>query len=401
MNPETLRRPAPGEPLRRHRVGPRRRPRGRARSRAGREPRRRAPRSSRPSTARRPTSRARTGPTRRRCCSRRSSCCGTWTCRSSPTASRGRSYATLAAGIRTPDIGGTAGTRAFARAVAQRLALSAARAWKPAAPRGRFPVSPDEEIRATSPSTPAAVFGRRAPLEVEIGSGKARFLIEAARRNPAHDFLGLELSLAYYRICRRAPRARGARQRPGPARRRPKRFVAGARSRPLRCARSTSTSPIPGRRSASASGGSSTASGSRSSPRASSRAALLRIATDHADYAAMIEPLLDTVPGLERLTGSAVPAPPDDALRDQVPDRGPPDLAFPAAAPAVRRGPAQGLRPSRGVEDVSRAKRGGARAGARAARIGCDGAACERRRERILASERRYGSGAALERRDR
>jgi isocitrate/isopropylmalate dehydrogenase len=30
-------------------------------------------------------------------------------------------YATLAAGVRTPDLGGTAGTREFAGAVAQRL----------------------------------------------------------------------------------------------------------------------------------------------------------------------------------------------------------------------------------------------------------------------------------------
>jgi hypothetical protein len=68
--------------------------------------------------------------------------------------------------------------------------------------RGRFPVSSDEELWREDLFDPAAAFGRRAPLEVEVGSGKARFLIEAARRNPAHDFLGLELSLAYYRTCR-------------------------------------------------------------------------------------------------------------------------------------------------------------------------------------------------------
>ncbi len=51
-------------------------------------------------------------------------------------------------------------------------------------------------------STPVSFFGRRAPLEVEIGSGKARFLIASARARPAHDFLGIERSLSYYRICR-------------------------------------------------------------------------------------------------------------------------------------------------------------------------------------------------------
>ena len=69
------------------------------------------------------------------------------------------------------------------------------------------------EPRASSPSDGEAlffgegfdkrgVFGRSAPLEIEIGSGRARFLVAAARANPAHDFLGLERSLSYYRVCR-------------------------------------------------------------------------------------------------------------------------------------------------------------------------------------------------------
>lgn len=66
----------------------------------------------------------------------------------------------------------------------------------------RFPSSPDEELWTGGRIDVAAVFGRKAPLEVEIGSGKARFLIESAGAFPRHDFLGLELSLAYYRICR-------------------------------------------------------------------------------------------------------------------------------------------------------------------------------------------------------
>jgi tRNA (guanine-N7-)-methyltransferase len=48
----------------------------------------------------------------------------------------------------------------------------------------------------------AQMFGRGAPLEIEIGSGRARFLVAAARANPSHDFLGLERSLSYYRVCR-------------------------------------------------------------------------------------------------------------------------------------------------------------------------------------------------------
>lgn len=61
---------------------------------------------------------------------------------------------------------------------------------------------PDEALWSAPRFDPESVFGRRAPLEIEVGSGKARFLVAAARENPAHDFLGLERSLSYYRICR-------------------------------------------------------------------------------------------------------------------------------------------------------------------------------------------------------
>jgi tRNA (guanine-N7-)-methyltransferase len=44
-----------------------------------------------------------------------------------------------------------------------------------------------------------AIFGRDAPLEVEVGSGKGMFLTSAAARIPDHDFLGIELALRYAR----------------------------------------------------------------------------------------------------------------------------------------------------------------------------------------------------------
>ena len=44
-----------------------------------------------------------------------------------------------------------------------------------------------------------ALFGRAAPLEVEVGSGKGLFLANAAARNPEHNFLGIELALKYAR----------------------------------------------------------------------------------------------------------------------------------------------------------------------------------------------------------
>jgi tRNA (guanine-N7-)-methyltransferase len=43
------------------------------------------------------------------------------------------------------------------------------------------------------------LFGRHAPLEVEVGSGKGLFLVNAAARNPGHNFLGIELALKYAR----------------------------------------------------------------------------------------------------------------------------------------------------------------------------------------------------------
>jgi tRNA (guanine-N7-)-methyltransferase len=47
----------------------------------------------------------------------------------------------------------------------------------------------------------AALFGREAPLEVEIGSGKGLFLTAAAESQPGRNFLGIEVSERYARYC--------------------------------------------------------------------------------------------------------------------------------------------------------------------------------------------------------
>jgi len=173
---------------------------------------------------------------------------------------------------------------------------------------GRFPATPDEEIYAGGAFDAQREFGRRAPLEVEIGSGKARLLIEAARRAPAHDFLGIELSLSYYRVCRhrvaraglgnvRIVRADGRRfvesalaadcvhafhiyfPDPWPKKRQKKRRLLDGVFLEILAAKL-------------APGGT------------------VRIATDHADYGSGIDPLLETVPALERLSWEALPPPP-------------------------------------------------------------------------------------------
>ncbi len=43
----------------------------------------------------------------------------------------------------------------------------------------------------------AQMFGRTAPLELEIGSGKGLFIRTAARKQPEHDFLGVEIGKKY------------------------------------------------------------------------------------------------------------------------------------------------------------------------------------------------------------
>jgi tRNA (guanine-N7-)-methyltransferase len=47
----------------------------------------------------------------------------------------------------------------------------------------------------------AALFGRVAPLEIEVGSGKGLFLRSAATAWPAVDFLGIEVAQKYARFA--------------------------------------------------------------------------------------------------------------------------------------------------------------------------------------------------------
>ncbi len=175
--------------------------------------------------------------------------------------------------------------------------------------RGRFPVSPDEELQGDEPFAPPRVFGREAPLEVEIGSGKARFLLEAARRHPGHDFLGMELSLAYYRICRDRL-ARAGLPNAFVVRADARRFVERAlASSSVRAFHVYFPDPWPKKRQRKRrllDGVGMELLSSRLEP-----GGTLRIATDHSGYAASIEPLVETVPGLERLDWDAMPAPPE------------------------------------------------------------------------------------------
>jgi len=172
---------------------------------------------------------------------------------------------------------------------------------------GRFPRTDDEEIWPDAPFDPVRFFGRRAPLEVEIGSGKARFLIESARRNPAHDFLGLELSLAYYRVCRDRL-ARGGLDNARVIRADARRFAQTALApSSVSAFHVYFPDPWPKKRQRKRrllDGVGLEILASRLEP-----GGWLRIATDHADYARAIEPALATVSTLERHAWDEMPTP--------------------------------------------------------------------------------------------
>ena len=55
----------------------------------------------------------------------------------------------------------------------------------------------------------ADLFGDDGEVELEIGSGKGRFLIEQALARPGTRFLGLEWSLKYLRVAKERAAARG------------------------------------------------------------------------------------------------------------------------------------------------------------------------------------------------
>ena len=57
----------------------------------------------------------------------------------------------------------------------------------------------EEDLPEKIPDT--ALFGRSAPLEIEVGSGKGLFLARATQMHPDHDFLGIEIAGKYARFA--------------------------------------------------------------------------------------------------------------------------------------------------------------------------------------------------------
>ncbi|HVB78333.1 MAG TPA: hypothetical protein VNE82_00110 [Candidatus Binataceae bacterium] len=76
----------------------------------------------------------------------------------------------------------------------------AARMWRDPEKRAlamRVLVAEDGPLYAIDPER---LFGRRAPLEVELGAGRGDFIIEYAARRPECDFLAVELAASVARV---------------------------------------------------------------------------------------------------------------------------------------------------------------------------------------------------------
>ena len=161
---------------------------------------------------------------------------------------------------------------------------------------------PGEPPGTSTPVRWDALFGRVSPVEIEIGSGRGRFLTDEAARRPGTGFLGAEIELEYARIAQaRADRAGLANVRfvrldgkEFVLRRLPEASVAAfhvffpdpwpkARHAKRRLftpdfARAAAVALVPG--------------------------GLLRVATDNLPYFEAIREVLDAEPALEKLPGS-------------------------------------------------------------------------------------------------
>ncbi len=179
-----------------------------------------------------------------------------------------------------------------------------------AAPPGRqpssFPLSADEVLWAGA-LAPGALFSSGSPLEIEIGSGKARFLVEAARAAPAHNFLGIERSLSYYRICRDRV-ARAGLPNARMVRADGRLFVEALPLSSVRAFHVYFPDPWPKKKQTKRrllDGVTIEILARRLEP-----AGYLRISTDHSGYGSGLHPILESVPSLQRLDWDALKPPP-------------------------------------------------------------------------------------------
>ena len=85
----------------------------------------------------------------------------------------------------------------------------------PSSPIDLSPYTVDLDRPRSDPRSWPEIFGNDHPVELEVGSGKGLFLVNAARRTPPHNFLGVELARKYAAPGRRARGQAGAAERQG------------------------------------------------------------------------------------------------------------------------------------------------------------------------------------------
>ncbi len=98
------------------------------------------------------------------------------------------------------------------RALRRAGAAPPPRAGTGVATPGRIPrpkIYFDGEAEDAGPADLAALFGRARPVELEIGTGKGAFLLEAAAADPGRNWLGLEVEPDYCAFVRLRAARRG------------------------------------------------------------------------------------------------------------------------------------------------------------------------------------------------
>jgi tRNA (guanine-N7-)-methyltransferase len=165
-------------------------------------------------------------------------------------------------------------------------------------PRIFLPGEPED----AGPIDLGALFGRRAPVEIEIGTGKGRFLMESAAAHPDRDFLGLEIEREYAILVRERAARRGlvnlrVENLDG------REFVK-RRLSPASVAAMHVYFPDPWPKKRHRKRRLFDASFAAASARALERGGLLRVASDHEEYWRVIDEVLGAEPLLVRLDAS-------------------------------------------------------------------------------------------------